>query len=91
MTATILPGIVQLPFGLGNLMSGLWLAIEGLSGQATTEDIENVCAKRCVFIDRPRQRGSDRCGGNADGSAAVDGVRGLRVVGEGRDRFDRDQ
>jgi hypothetical protein len=70
-------------------MSGLWLAIEGLSGQATTEDIENVCAKRCVFIDRPRQRGSDRCGGNADGSAAVDGVRGLRVFGEGRDRFDR--
>jgi hypothetical protein len=91
MTATILPEIVQLPFGLGNLMSGEWLAIEGLSGQTTTEDIENVCAKRCVFIDRPRQRGSDRCGGNADGSAAVDSVRGLRVVGEGRDRFDRDQ
>ena len=56
MTATILPEIVQLPFGLGNLMSGEWLAIEGLSGQTTTEDIENVCAKRCVFIDRPPAR-----------------------------------
>ena len=45
MTATILPEIVQLPFGLGNLVSDRWLATEGLSGQATTEDIENVRAK----------------------------------------------
>ena len=48
MTATILPEIVQLPFGLGNLMSGQWLAIEGLSGQATTEDIE-MFARKGVF------------------------------------------
>ena len=48
MTATILPEIVQLPFGMGNLVSGQWLAIQGLSGQATTEDIE-MFARKGVF------------------------------------------
>lgn len=48
MTATILPEIVQLPFGLGNLMSAQWLAIEGLSGQAPTEDVE-MFARKGVF------------------------------------------
>jgi hypothetical protein len=45
MTATILPGIVQLPFGLGNLVSAQWLAIEGLSGLAPTEDVEMFARK----------------------------------------------
>jgi hypothetical protein len=48
MTATILPEIVQPPFGLGNLMSAQWLAIQGLSGQATTEDME-MFARKGVF------------------------------------------
>jgi hypothetical protein len=38
MTATISPETVQLPFGLGNLSFAQWLAIQGLSGHATTED-----------------------------------------------------
>jgi len=46
MTATILPDIVQLPFGLGNLTSARWLANRGLSGQATTEDVEMFARKR---------------------------------------------
>src|SRR4249919_723429 len=45
MTATILPGIVQLPFGLGNLVSAQWLAIRGLSRPAPTEDVEMFARK----------------------------------------------
>jgi hypothetical protein len=48
MTATILPEIVQLPFGLGNLTSARWLAIGGLSGQLPTEDVE-MFARKSVF------------------------------------------
>jgi hypothetical protein len=48
MTATIPPDIVQLAFGLGNLKSARWLAIQGLSGHATTEDIE-MFARKGVF------------------------------------------
>jgi hypothetical protein len=48
MTATISPGIVQPAFGLGNLISGQWLAIQGLSGQTSTEDIE-MFARKGVF------------------------------------------
>jgi len=48
MTATISPGIVQAAFGLGNLISGQWLAIQGLSGQTSTEDIE-MFARKGVF------------------------------------------
>jgi hypothetical protein len=48
MTATISPEIVQLALGLGNLISAQWLAIRGLSGQATTEDIE-MFARKGVF------------------------------------------
>jgi hypothetical protein len=48
MTATISPEIVQLAFGLGNLISAQWLVIRGLSGQATTEDIE-MFARKGVF------------------------------------------
>jgi hypothetical protein len=48
MTATISPGIVQPAFGLGNLVSGQWLAIQGLSGQTSTEDIE-MFARKGVF------------------------------------------
>src|SRR5262245_55414631 len=48
MTATILPEIVQPPFGLGNLVSRQWLAIEGLSGLAPTEDVE-MFARNGVF------------------------------------------
>ena len=48
MTATISPEIVQLALGLGNLMSAQWLAIRGLSGQATTEDIK-MFARKGVF------------------------------------------
>src|SRR2546423_15553091 len=86
MTATILPGIVQLPFGLGNLVYAQWLAIEGLSGLAPTEDVENVCAKGFVFIDRPRRRGGDDRGGGADGGRAVHGLRRLRGFRQGGDR-----
>ena len=43
----------------------------------------DVCAKRCVFIDWPRRRGGDGCGGGADGGPAVDGLRGLRAVIKG--------
>ena len=45
MTATISPEIVQLALGLGNLISAQWLAIGGLSGQTTTEDIEMFTRK----------------------------------------------
>jgi hypothetical protein len=48
MTATISPEIVQLALGLGNLMSAQWLAIRGLSGQTTMEDIE-MFARKGVF------------------------------------------
>jgi hypothetical protein len=48
MTATISPEIVQLALGLGNLISAQWLAIRGLSGQATMEDIE-MFARKGVF------------------------------------------
>jgi len=48
MTATISPEIVQAAFGLGNLTSARWLAIQGLSGQATTEDME-MFARKGVF------------------------------------------
>jgi hypothetical protein len=42
------PDIVQLTFGLGNPISPRWLAIQGLSGQATMEDIE-MFARKGVF------------------------------------------
>jgi hypothetical protein len=48
MTATISPEIVQLALGLGNLRCAQWLAIRGLSGQTTTEDIE-MFARQGVF------------------------------------------
>jgi len=48
MTATIPPEIVQLALGFGNLMSVQWLAIGGLSGQTTTEDIK-MFARKGVF------------------------------------------
>jgi hypothetical protein len=48
MTAMFLPEIVQLAFGLGNLISAQWLAIRGLSGQTTTEDIK-MLARKGVF------------------------------------------
>jgi hypothetical protein len=48
MTATIVPWIVQLAFGFGNLISAQWLEMRGLSGQATTEDIE-MFARKGVF------------------------------------------
>jgi len=48
MTATISPEIVQLAFGLGNLMSLQWLAIRGLSGQTTTEDSKMLTQKRVL-------------------------------------------
>src|ERR1700712_922693 len=48
MTATISPEIVQLALGLGNLNSAQWLAIGGLSGQTTTEDIK-MFARKGVF------------------------------------------
>src|SRR6188472_894275 len=40
MSATISPPLVQPAFGLGNLMWAGWLALRGLSGQTTTEDIQ---------------------------------------------------
>src|SRR5258705_785174 len=45
MTAMILPGIVQLPFGLGNLVSAQWLAIGGLSGQLPRRNVEMFARK----------------------------------------------
>jgi hypothetical protein len=48
MTATISPEIVQLALGLRNLNSAQWLAIRGLSGQTTTEDIK-MFARKGVF------------------------------------------
>src|SRR4051812_44729214 len=81
--------IVQLAFGLGNLLLARWLAVQGLSGQASTEDYPDVVAKWCAFIDGPRGRGGDVLGGSADGSRAVNGVRRLRPLG--RDGRDRDQ
>jgi hypothetical protein len=48
MTATISPEIVQPAFGLGNLTSAQWLAIQGLSGPATTEDVVMVTRKAVV-------------------------------------------
>jgi hypothetical protein len=48
MTATISPEIVQLALGFGNLRSTQWLAIRGLSGQTTMEDIE-MFARKGVF------------------------------------------
>jgi hypothetical protein len=45
MTATISPEIVQLAFGLGNLIFARWLAIQGLSGHATTEGMEMISQK----------------------------------------------
>jgi hypothetical protein len=51
--ATISPEIVQLALGLGNLISAQWLAIRGLSGQATTEDIE-MFARKGVFSSMGR-------------------------------------
>src|SRR3954468_10910106 len=48
MTAMISPGVVQLPFGLGNLVSAQWLAIRGLSRPAPTEDVE-MFARKGVF------------------------------------------
>jgi hypothetical protein len=48
MTATISPEIVQLALGLGNLMFAQWLAIRGLSGQTTMEDIK-MFARKGVF------------------------------------------
>jgi hypothetical protein len=48
MTATISPEIVQLALGFGNLKSAQWLAIRGLSGQTTTEDIK-MFARKGVF------------------------------------------
>ena len=48
MTATISPEIVQLALGLGNLRFAQWLAIRGLSGQTTMEDIE-MFARKGVF------------------------------------------
>src|ERR1700736_4930680 len=46
MSATISTPIVQLAFGLGNLISAQWLAPRGLPGQATpTEDIEMFARK----------------------------------------------
>ena len=91
MTATILPEIVQLPFGLGNLMFAQWLAIQGLSGQTTTEDME-MFARKGVFSS------IGRAGAVATVVAvaltavpAVDGLRGLRACRQGRHGFDRDQ
>jgi hypothetical protein len=48
MTATISPEIVQPAFGFGNLKCDLWLAMQGLSGQATTEGNE-MFARKGVF------------------------------------------
>ncbi len=48
MCATISTPIVQLAFGLGNLTWSQWLAILGLPGQTTTEDIE-MFARRTLF------------------------------------------
>jgi hypothetical protein len=48
MTATISPEIVQPVFGLGNLTSAQWLAIQGLSGHAITEDVVMV-TRKAVF------------------------------------------
>jgi hypothetical protein len=48
MTATISPEIVQPAFGLGNLTSAQWLAIQGLSGHAITEDVVMV-TRKAVF------------------------------------------
>src|SRR5258705_13591233 len=45
MTAMILPGIVQLPFGLGHLVSAQWLAIGGLSGQLPRRNVEMFARK----------------------------------------------
>ena len=77
MRVSISPPRVQLAFGRGNLtwpqVSYPWLAIGGLPGRAATEDIRDVCAKSCVFIDWPRRRDGDRCGGGADGGRAVAG------------------
>src|SRR5882757_5851914 len=48
MTATISPEIVQPAFGFGNLKCAWWLAMQGLSGQATTEGFE-MFARKGVF------------------------------------------
>jgi hypothetical protein len=48
MTAMILPEIVQLPFGLGNLMSPWVVSNPGPAGPAATEDIE-MFARNGVF------------------------------------------
>ena len=48
MTATILPEIVQLPFGLGNLVSGSVVSYPRPVGPAPTEDIE-MFARKGVF------------------------------------------
>jgi hypothetical protein len=53
MTATISPLIVQLAFGLGNPISARWLAIQGLTGQATMEDIV-MFARKGVFSSAGR-------------------------------------
>jgi hypothetical protein len=51
MSATVLPPIVQLAFGFGNLILARWLAPEGLPGQSAharpfaTEDIEMFTRK----------------------------------------------
>src|SRR4051812_9230067 len=53
MTAMFWPEIVQLALGLGNLLSAQWLAIRGLSGQTTTEDIKMFARKGvCSSIGR---------------------------------------
>src|SRR5437879_13467350 len=45
MTATILPGIVQLPFGLGNLISAPVVSDVRPVGPAPTEDVEMFARK----------------------------------------------
>jgi hypothetical protein len=71
LRVSISPPRVELAFGRGNLtwppaVSYPWLAIGGLSGRAAAEDIRDVSAKSCVFVDWPRRRDGDRCGGGAD-------------------------
>ena len=53
MSAMVSPPIVQLAFGLGNLICAQWLAIGGPLGQAATEDIE-MFARKGVFSSHGR-------------------------------------
>jgi len=59
MSATVLPPIVQLAFGFGNLIFARWLAPKGLPGQSAmpshfaTDDIE-MFARKAVFSTHGR-------------------------------------